>query len=81
MLTSDAFKKNKMKNLVTIKILKNVMGDGKCLREGKIYEVSQIVANSLINYGDAEICDEKPKAKKAPKKKVAKSKPPVDATT
>lgn len=68
-----------MVELVTVKILNNVSADGKSVKTGQIVELLPKVANSLIAYGDAEICDEKPKAKKAPKKKVAKSKPLIDA--
>lgn len=63
-------------NLVKIKVLKNVLGEGKELWAGEIYEVSQNIANILISYGDAEISKE---PKKKTSKKVAKAKPPVDA--
>ena len=79
MLTSEIFKDKGMADLIKIKILNNVFGNGKTLKTGEIHEVPARIASSLINYGDAEICNEKAKAKKAPKKKVAKSKPPVDA--
>ena len=80
MLTSKNFKQEQMANSITVKILNNVSANGKSVKIGDVIELEPIVANSLINYGDAELCDEKPKAKKTPKKKVAKSKPLVDAT-
>lgn len=72
-----------MTGLIKIKILRNVFGNGKCLRVGEIHEISAKVASSLINYGDAELCEEKtqakPKTKKTAKKKTAKSEPVVNA--
>ena len=68
-----------MADLIKIKILNNVFGNGKTLKAGEIHEVPAKIASSLINYGDAEISEGKTKPKKSPKKKVAKSKPPVDA--
>jgi hypothetical protein len=76
MITTKSFNEDMAENLVKIKVLKNVLGEGKELWAGEIYEVSQNIANVLISYGDAEISD-KPKKKSA--KKVAKAKPPVDA--
>jgi len=83
MLTSEIFKDKGMADLIKIKILNNVFGNGKTLKTGEIHEVPARIASSLINYGDAEISEEKaqakPKAKKTVKKKTAKSEPVVDA--
>lgn len=83
MLTSEIFKDKGMGDLIKIKILNNVFGDGKTLKAGEIVELPPRVATSLINYGDAEISEgktqAKPKTKKTAKKKTAKSEPIIDA--
>lgn len=79
MLTSKNFKQDKMAELITVKILKQVYADNKIVKTGEIVQLSPKVANLLIAYKDAEICNEKPKSKKTPKKKVTKSKPLIDA--
>ena len=79
MLTTQNFKQKKMAELITVKILKNVYADNKIVRIGEIHQLAPKVANRLIAYKHAEICEAKPKAKKTAKKKVAKSKPLIDA--
>tara|TARA_R100000808_G_scaffold260_2_gene1551 strand:+ start:1785 stop:2030 length:246 start_codon:yes stop_codon:yes gene_type:complete len=79
MLSSNSFKKEKMKNTINIKALKNVACNGQRLKKGKIYEVPVKDGNLLISFKDAEICESKPKAKKTAKKKTAKSEPVIDA--
>jgi len=83
MITSESFKKKEMGNTINIKALKNVACNGEHLKKGQSYKVPFKDGNSLINYGDAELCEEKtqakPKTKKTAKKKTAKSEPVVNA--
>ena len=79
MLSSNSFKKEKMKNTINIKALKNVACNGQRLKKGEIYEVPVKDGNLLISFKDAEICEAKQKAKKTAKKKTAKSAPVIDA--
>jgi hypothetical protein len=68
MLSSNSFKKEKMKNTINIKALKNVACNGQRLKKGEIYEVPVKDGNLLISFKDAKICEAKPKAKKTAKK-------------
>jgi len=77
MLTSDDFRNKTTKEMAHIKMIKSVSRDGKILRTGNVYEVTQQAANILIGYGDAEL-SAAPK-KKVAKKKSAKAKPVVEA--
>ena len=60
-----------------VKMIRSVSRDGKVLRAGNVYEVSDAAAGTLIAYRDAELT-EAPK-KKAAKKKAAKAKPIIEA--